>query len=94
MPCLHKALSDIFVTWQTSPAARHLPLRRLLKQIEPAKNQHDANARVGAHPSSRASAAGTAGISAHQAKQAIRVANVPTADFERQVGFHGRAARR
>ena len=41
---------------------------------------------AGAHPSlSRAKAAADAGFSPHQAKQALRVAAVPGADFERQV---------
>lgn len=56
----------------------------LLKQIEPAKNHHDASTREGDYPS-RKQAAETAGMSSHQAKQAIRVANVPGDDFERQV---------
>ena len=54
----------------------------LLKQIEPAPNQHVAG--MGAH-TSRSNAAKDAGLSKHQQVQAIRVANVPAADFERQV---------
>lgn len=54
----------------------------LLKQIEPAPNQHVAG--VGAH-TSRSDAAKEAGMSKHQQVQAIRVANVPAAEFERQV---------
>lgn len=54
----------------------------LLKQIEPAPNQHVAGA--GAH-TSRADAARDAGMSKHQQVQAIRVANVPLPVFERQV---------
>lgn len=59
----------------------------LLKQIEPSKGgRPPAETRVDAHPSfSRQDAATSAGMSPHQAKQAIRVANVPAADFERQV---------
>jgi len=57
----------------------------LLKQIEPAKNQHDANARAGAQPSTREQAATEAGLSPHQRKQALRVANVPEQDFIEQV---------
>ena len=57
----------------------------LLKQIAPAKNQHAASARVGARPSSRKEAAAAAGLSPHQHKQAIRVADVPEREFESQV---------
>lgn len=55
----------------------------LLKAIESASNQYDAqkNAKEGAHPS-RKQAAVDAGLSEHQHKQAIRVANVPDKDFE------------
>ena len=53
-----------------------------MKQIEPAKNQHDANARVGTLPSSRVEAATHAGMSTHQAKQAVRVASVPQDVFD------------
>ncbi|MGO9036932.1 MAG: hypothetical protein ACLQKH_02995 [Steroidobacteraceae bacterium] len=45
----------------------------LAKQIPPAKNQHDAHARVGNGPSSRKAAANGAGLSTHQLKQAIHV---------------------
>lgn len=54
----------------------------LLKQLEPAPNQHVAGA--GAH-TSRADAAREAGMSKHQQVQAVRVANVPDDDFEQQV---------
>lgn len=57
----------------------------LLQQIEPAKNQHDASARVGSGPSSRSEAGESAGMSERQIKTALRVANVPADDFERQV---------
>ena len=61
----------------------------LLKQIEPAtgkNNQHVQAKGEDARPlQSRENAAASAGLSTHQAKQAIRVANVPSADFERQV---------
>jgi hypothetical protein len=50
----------------------------LLKQIEPAKNQH------GRAPT-RAQAAEDAGLSEHQRKTALRVANVSMDEFERQV---------
>lgn len=56
----------------------------LLKQIAPAKNQHDASARAGTLPS-RKDTAEHAGLSTHQAKQALRVANVPTETFEAEV---------
>jgi hypothetical protein len=55
----------------------------LLKEIKPAKNQHD-SARMGAHPS-RKKAAQEAGLSDNQRKQAIHIANVPTDEFEEQV---------
>jgi hypothetical protein len=42
----------------------------LMGEIEPAKNQHDASAREGAHPSSRTAAPREAGFSDHQRKQA------------------------
>jgi hypothetical protein len=58
----------------------------LLKQIEPA---HGANQNIGVddHPKveTRKEVAAQAGMSPHQAKQAIRVANVPAAEFEKQV---------
>jgi hypothetical protein len=57
----------------------------LLKEIEPAKNQHDANARVGSVPSSRTQAATDAGMSERQRKTALRVANVPSEEFEQAV---------
>ena len=61
----------------------------LLEQIEPAtgkNNQHTQVKGADAQPfHSRENAATSAGLSTHQAKQAIRVANVPAADFERQV---------
>lgn len=57
----------------------------LLKQIEPAKNQHDASARVGSGPSSRSAAGADAGMSPRQVKTAMRVANVPADQFEKLV---------
>ena len=58
----------------------------LLKQIEPA---HGANQNIGRGTSpivqTRKQAASDAGLSPDQAKQAIRVANVPAEEFERQV---------
>ena len=60
----------------------------LLKQIEPQDRGGDRKSDHGAvnHTvMSRAAAARDAGISKHQQVQAIRVANVPAADFERQV---------
>ena len=54
----------------------------LIKQIEPAPNQHVAGA--GAH-TSRSDAARDAGMSKHQQIQATRTANIPSSDFERQV---------
>jgi len=57
----------------------------LLKQIEPAKNQHDARAKDGGVPSTRTQAATDAGMSERQRKEALRVANVPADEFEKQV---------
>lgn len=58
----------------------------LLKQIEPSKGGRPSETRVADGPSySRKEAASSAGISPRQAKQAIRIANIPAADFERQV---------
>jgi hypothetical protein len=54
----------------------------LLKQIEPAPNQHVAG--VGAH-TSRSDAARDAGMSKHQQVQATRVANIPEGEFNAQV---------
>lgn len=53
----------------------------LLKQIKPASGARSDLGRA----SARGSAASDAGMSSHQAKQAVRVANVPDANFERQV---------
>jgi hypothetical protein len=57
----------------------------LAKQIEPAKGGDRRS--KGGHPpvDSRKAAANGAGLSPHQLKQAIRVANVSEAEFERQV---------
>lgn len=58
----------------------------LLKQIEPNKGGRPSETREGAHPSfSRSGAASEAGLSSHQAKQAIRVANVPEDQFNKLV---------
>ena len=57
----------------------------LLKQIEPAPNHHGNSSRDGGGPSSRKEAGEAAGMSDRQVKTAIRVANVPAEDFERQV---------
>ncbi len=57
----------------------------LLRQIQPAKNQHDASAGAGGGPGSRGNAAREAGMSPRQAKTATRVANVPEDEFEAQV---------
>jgi hypothetical protein len=56
----------------------------LAKRIAPAKGGRP-KTQVGARPSLRASAANGAGLSPHQLKQAVRVANVPREEFERQV---------
>jgi hypothetical protein len=57
----------------------------LLRQIEPGKGSHDGKREAGAHAPSRGEIARAAGFSDHQLKQALRVAAVPAADFERQV---------
>lgn len=58
----------------------------LLKQIEPNKGGRPSETRADADPSfSRKAAGSEAGMSDRQIKTAIRVANVPEADFERQV---------
>jgi len=64
----------------------------LLKQIEPAKNQYDASAREGAHPSTRTQAAESAGLSEHQRKTALRVASVPQHEFDAVKGRGRRKA--
>ena len=58
----------------------------LLKQIEPQQGARS-DITSGSRPPevTRAAVAQQAGISPHQAKQAIRVANVPAASFEQQV---------
>lgn len=57
----------------------------LAKQIEPKRGANQ-NIREGDRPKvGRTAAANGAGLSPHQLKQALRVANVPKADFERQV---------
>jgi len=59
----------------------------LLKQIEPGKGgqpYQSGSTRSGDHPS-RKQAATDAGLSDHQRKQALRVANVPESDFTEQV---------
>lgn len=55
----------------------------LLKQIQPATGAHRKS--EGGHTLSRMDAATDAGMSKHQQMQAVRVASVPAADFERLV---------
>lgn len=61
----------------------------LLKQIEPATGQNNQYAQVkkeGAHPlHSRQQVASDAGMSSHQAKQAVRIASIPEPEFTAQV---------
>ena len=59
----------------------------LLRQIAPAKNQHDAKqrARTGTDTSTRTQAAADAGLSKRQKDTALRVANVPKEEFEQVV---------
>jgi hypothetical protein len=55
----------------------------LLKEIEAAKNQHDARSRAGGGaPTGRLDAAAAAGLSKDQTVQALRVASVPAPVFE------------
>lgn len=55
----------------------------LLRQIEPGTGKYQSK-REGDRPLDRKQAAEQAGMSEHQRKQALRVANVPDDDFERQ----------
>jgi len=58
----------------------------ILKQVEAAPTGPKPELKAGDHPQfGRSDAAREAGMSPHQAKQAVRVANVPEADFEAQV---------
>ena len=58
----------------------------LLKEIRPAKNQHEVKVRAsGGAPTSRTQAAKDAGLSRDQRVAALRVASVPAADFEEAV---------
>lgn len=58
----------------------------LLRQIEPNPGGRPSETSAGDRPSfHRTDAARDAGMSVHQAKQAVRVANVPEAEFEAQV---------
>jgi hypothetical protein len=59
---------------QATPDQLDALCTRMLKQVEPAKNQHDASAGVGGD-TGRMQSAKDAGLSKRQAKQAIRVAN-------------------
>ena len=54
----------------------------LLKQIDPAKNQHDAANRADKGELTRTEAAEQAGLSLHQHRTAVRVANVPAEQFD------------
>ena len=57
----------------------------LLQQVGPGQGARDSKREAGAHSLSRGEVAKAAGFSDHQAKQALRVAAVPAADFELQV---------
>lgn len=57
----------------------------LLAQIEPSKGGRPSETREGAHLSLRSEAARDVGFSSHQQKQAVRIAAVPAAEFERAV---------
>lgn len=54
----------------------------LLKQVAPGVNRHVTASRQGTQPPSRIAAATEAGMSRHQAIQAMRVASVPEDEFE------------
>ena len=53
-----------------------------MKQFDPAKNQHDAANRADKGDLTRTEAAEQAGLSLHQQRIAVRVANVPAEQFE------------
>ncbi len=57
----------------------------LLRQMEPGQGARDGKREASAHTPSRNEVARVAGFSDYQIKQALRVAAVPAADFERQV---------
>lgn len=57
----------------------------LLKQIEPGQGARDGNREEGTHPPLRSEVAQSAGMSTHQAKQAVRIANIPEPEFTEQV---------
>jgi hypothetical protein len=57
----------------------------LLKQIEPGQGARDGKREEGGHLPLRSEIARGAGMSEHQQKQAIRIANVPAEVFDRQV---------
>jgi hypothetical protein len=63
--------------------ARRCRAGELLQEIEPATGAH--LKREGNLPLSRETAATEAGLSEHQRKTALRVANVPVDPFEQQV---------
>lgn len=56
----------------------------LLREVEAGKNRYD-DRRDGDGPSNRKQAATEAGLSERQAKNALRVANVPESEFEVQL---------
>lgn len=58
---------------------------QLLREIEPAKNQYDANARAGSGLSTRIQAGTEAGLSERQVKTGLRVAAIPDDQFEAQI---------
>lgn len=74
---------------KTAKRIRARAVRRcgeLLKEIEKAKGKHWKSKRDGGGPSiSRKQAAADAGLSERQAKDSIRVANVPEKSFEEQL---------
>jgi hypothetical protein len=75
------------VSWENMMFERARAIYRcgvLLGEIEPSKGgRPSSETREGALPSSRTEAATDAGLSEHQRKTALRVANVPEAEFEK-----------
>ena len=66
----------------------------LLKQIEPQQGKRNDQPQDASDPKSRTEFAREAGMSERQQNTALRVANVPDADFERQVESDGPPTRR
>ena len=65
----------------------------LIQEIPSGRGQQERNddgtIREGTRPNGRVAAATAAGLSEHQRKQALRVANIPTEEFEEAVAAGG-----